>query len=436
MIESFIEIPDQLADLLKSAGSAPPPRPLNRNIAVYGDSRAFQCTKGNVGLAFWASALSGGLAAFPTALNAGVDGDTTAQQVARMPLILAQAANFDVLIHFGTGNDRLQGMSIAQTISNLNFIYDTLLARGKTIITIAETPVHGPGIGVGASVIADHYMVHQWLLNEAPKKGILVANPWDKMVDPASGASYLPLPGMVGDGVHPSPMGGEVIGAAVAEVLGKIFSNRVTLPTANLPFSSSPAATANLSGSLIPNPLLTGTTGTVTAGSGGTITSSGIAANCVLSGTNLAGLTVTPSKLANSTAGDFQVLKVSGTPTGNNPTLVLEQSIPVASLFANEVIKAFGKWELTSASNSVLQVALQLQAVNGAGTTTLYQSGQNQELAHPIAAGQKSGIFETQALTITEPLTSLKVRLVASFVKGAAQDVTIKLAQVDARQAA
>ncbi|EPG0577503.1 hypothetical protein ACSWZG_006870, partial [Pseudomonas aeruginosa] len=135
MIESFIEIPDQLADLLKSAGSAPPPRPLNRNIAVYGDSRAFQCTKGNVGLAFWASALSGGLAAFPTALNAGVDGDTTAQQVARMPLILAQAANFDVLIHFGTGNDRLQGMSIAQTISNLNFIYDTLLARGKTIIT-------------------------------------------------------------------------------------------------------------------------------------------------------------------------------------------------------------------------------------------------------------------------------------------------------------
>ncbi|EPG0577893.1 hypothetical protein ACSWZG_007277, partial [Pseudomonas aeruginosa] len=189
-------------------------------------------------------------------------------------------------------------------------------------------------------------------------------------------------------------MGGEVIGAAVAEVLGKIFSNRVTLPTANLPFSSSPAATANLSGSLIPNPLLTGTTGTVTAGSGGTITSSGIAANCVLSGTNLAGLTVTPSKLANSTAGDFQVLKVSGTPTGNNPTLVLEQSIPVASLFANEVIKAFGKWELTSASNSVLQVALQLQAVNGAGTTTLYQSGQNQELAHPIAAGQKSGIFE------------------------------------------
>ncbi|MFP3670970.1 hypothetical protein SB717_38460, partial [Priestia sp. SIMBA_032] len=54
-------------------------KPLLTDVLVLGDSRAFQCTKGNVGFTDWAVSETGGLAAFPLTLNKGIDGNTTSQ---------------------------------------------------------------------------------------------------------------------------------------------------------------------------------------------------------------------------------------------------------------------------------------------------------------------------------------------------------------------
>ncbi|WP_440447035.1 hypothetical protein, partial [Pseudomonas aeruginosa] len=74
---------------------------------------------------FWTSAKTEGAVAFPDAMNAGVDGNTTSQQAQRLPQLLASLDKFDVIIHLGSGNDRLRNQTFNETINNLSEIYAT-----------------------------------------------------------------------------------------------------------------------------------------------------------------------------------------------------------------------------------------------------------------------------------------------------------------------
>lgn len=398
-------------------------RPLLTDVLVLGDSRAFQCTKGNVGFADWAVIETGGLAAFPLALNKGIDGNTTAQMLARLQNdVIANSAAFDVLVHFGTGNDRLQGMSLAQTIRNLEYLYSALIRRGKIVIAIAETPVNGAGIGITEQQVADHFAVHAWYMNVAPSLGVIVVNPWDEMVDPASGDRYWPKEGMTGDGLHPAPVGARIIGQHVAAALRRLFTMPAPLPTANVAYH----ATLAPGGSLIANSLLDGTGGTLGAGSN----ASGTLANgCTLLGSNLNGLAVAASK-ETATVGAKQVLRITGTPTGTQPTLTLEQSVDVSKVAAGQKLRALAGWEFSSVNASVLQVALQIVAVVG-GNTVVAQIGQSQELTHTLPIGSMAGTLVTQVLTLSAQPSSLKLLVSVVFKTGLGQDATIKLRQMD-----
>lgn len=398
-------------------------RPLLTDVLVLGDSRAFQCTKGNVGFADWAISETGGLAAFPLALNKGVDGNTTSQMLARLQAdVMANSTAFDVMVHFGTGNDRLQGMSLEQTIRNLEYLYAALIKRGKVVIAIAETPVIGANVGLPAQQTANHFAVHNWYLNVAPSLGVIVVNPWDEMVDPASGTSFWPKEGMTGDGLHPTPMGARIIGRKVGEALKRLFTFPALLPTSSVAYDSA----AVPGGSLIPNSLLTGTNGTLGAGSNAT---GQLATSCTLLGSNLTGLTVAASKeLADF--GFKQVLRITGMPSGTTPTLTMEQSVDVSKVAVGQILRAVAGWEFVSVNTSVLQVALQIVAATSNGTT-IAQIGQNQELNHALPIGSIDGTLVTQPLTLAQVPTSLKVRLSIIFKAGAGQDATIKLRQVD-----
>jgi len=398
-------------------------RPLLTDVLVLGDSRAFQCTKGNVGFADWAVSETGGLAAFPMALNKGVDGNTTSQMLARLQAdVMANSTAFDVMVHFGTGNDRLQGMSLEQTIRNLEYLYAALIKRGKLVIAIAETPVIGANVGLPAQQTANHFAVHNWYLNVAPSLGVIVVNPWDEMVDPASGTSFWPKEGMTGDGLHPTPMGARIIGRKVGEALKRLFTFPALLPTSSVAYDS----TAVPGGSLIPNSLLTGTNGTLGAGSNAT---GQLATSCTLLGSNLTGLTVAASK-ESADFGFKQVLRITGMPSATTPTLTMEQSVDVSKVAVGQRLRAVAGWEFVSVNTSVLQVALQIVAATSNGTT-IAQIGQNQELNHALPIGSIDGTLVTQPLTLAQAPTSLKVRLSIIFKSGTGQDATIKLRQVD-----
>lgn len=398
-------------------------RPLLTDVLVLGDSRAFQCTKGNVGFADWAVSETGGLAAFPLTLNKGIDGNTTSQMVARLQAdVIANSNAFDVMVHFGTGNDRLNGMSLEQTIRNLEYLYAALIKRGKVVIAIAETPVIGANVGLPIQQTANHFAVHNWYLNVAPSLGVIVVNPWDEMVDPASGVSYWPKEGMTGDGLHPTPMGARIIGRKVGEALKRLFTFPAILPTSSVLYD----AAAVPGGSLIPNALLTGTNGTLGAGSNAT---GQLATSCTLQGTNLNGLAVTASKEAADT-GEKQVLRITGMPSAATPTLTLEQSVDVSKVAVGQRLRAIAGWEFSSVNTSVLQVALQVVAVSASGTT-IAQIGQNQELNHAMPIGNIAGTLVTQVLALTQAPTSLKLRLSIIFKAGTGQDATIKLRQAD-----
>ncbi|WLH27411.1 SGNH/GDSL hydrolase family protein [Pseudomonas canadensis] len=398
-------------------------RPLLTDVLVLGDSRAFQCTKGNVGFADWAVSETGGLAAFPMALNKGIDGNTTSQMLARLQAdVMANSTDFDVMVHFGTGNDRLQGMSLEQTIRNLEYLYEALIKRGKVVIAIAETPVIGANVGLPAQQTANHFAVHNWYLNVAPSLGVIVVNPWDEMLDPASGTSFWPKEGMTGDGLHPTPMGARIIGRKVGEALKRLFTFPALLPTSSVAYD--PAAVPG--GSLIPNSLLTGTNGTLGAGSNAT---GQLATSCTLLGSNLTGLTVAASKEP-ADFGFKQVLRITGMPSGTTPTLTMEQSVDVSKVAVGQRVRAVAGWEFVSVNTSVLQVALQIVAATSNGTT-IAQIGQNQELNHALPIGSIDGTLVTQPLTLAQVPTSLKVRLSIIFKAGAGQEATIKLRQVD-----
>lgn len=398
-------------------------KPLLTDVLVLGDSRAFQCTKGNVGFADWAVSETGGLAAFPLALNKGIDGNTTSQMLARLQTdVIANSNVFDVMVHFGTGNDRIKGMTLEQTIRNLEYMYSALIKRGKIVIAIAETPVMGANVGLPAQQTANHFAVHNWYLNVAPSLGVVVVNPWDEMVDPASGSNFWPLGGLTGDGLHPTAAGARIIGRKVAEPLKRLFTFPAVLPTANVAYDAALVP----GGSLIPNSLLTGTNGVLGGGSNAT---GQLASSCTLLGSDLNGLAVAASKEA-ADFGFKQVLRITGMPSGTTPTLTLEQSVDVSKLAVGQRLRAVAGWEFISVNTSVLQVALQIVAV-GASGTTVAQIGQNQELNHAMPIGTIAGTLVTQTLALSEMPTSLKLRLSIIFKPGTGQDATIKLRQAD-----
>ena len=398
-------------------------KPLLTDVLVLGDSRAFQCTKGNVGFADWAVSETGGLAAFPLSLNKGIDGNTTSQMLARLQTdVIANSNSFDVMVHFGTGNDRIKGMTLEQTIRNLEYMYSALIKRGKIVIAIAETPVMGANVGLPAQQTANHFAVHNWYLNVAPSLGVVVVNPWDEMVDPASGSNFWPLGGLTGDGLHPTAAGARIIGRKVAEALKRLFTFPAVLPTANVAYDAALVP----GGSLIPNSLLIGTNGVLGGGSNAT---GQLASSCTLLGSDLNGLAVAASKEA-ADFGFKQVLRITGMPSGTTPTLTLEQSVDVSKLAVGQRLRAVAGWEFISVNTSVLQVALQIVAV-GASGTTVAQIGQNQELNHAMPIGTIAGTLVTQTLALSEVPTSLKLRLSIIFKSGTGQDATIKLRQAD-----
>jgi lysophospholipase L1-like esterase len=324
--------------------SDPLPIVESRNIGFIGDSRAFLSFTNpggrntyyrNLGIASAIAAATLGSAIMPTTLINGVAGETSAQILARVPahVTAMQAAGATRTFYIGTTNDPKQSQtdvdnSKANVLAAIKLYNDAQI----NVDLISETP-RGNGSSsyeLSAGAKEFHKQLHDWMESLAgtnPK--LTIHNWWDAWVDPASGSNYFVLPGVTEDGIHPSKIGA-YLGSLVSgpKLLAEINNLPSILPIDNTLFN----ATTAPRGSLINNPMLTGTTGTKESAAS-VITGAGVPTGWVLGAAKIAGLTMSCAK---ETIGGVEYfrLNVSGVPTDTtgNPIISLKQAIPVTNL--------------------------------------------------------------------------------------------------------
>lgn len=163
----------------------------------------------------------------------------------------------------------------------------------KNIILVNETP-RGIAADGSSNLAAGNVALLEgwatWLLKFDYASGDALANPRviavdtfhdPSILDVSSGASYLPLPGLFADGLHPAPQGTYAIGGVVAARLSSLYTN--ASPFYSLATTSTPVSAA---GVLNPNPTFQAGTPSTTVSMGGATLSSSL----IPQGTTIASL--------------------------------------------------------------------------------------------------------------------------------------------------
>lgn len=395
---------------LKGTRNASPFTPLDRHIAIFGDSRTANChgtvTAGevveNYGYAAWISLYTEGRVRTTKARNGGVGGDTTAQWLARLPTVLAYGAK--VIVNLISTNDRGASLSLEVSKNNIDACIRGQLEAGCIPIIVAETPRGGANALTGSN-LANHLALRDWIKSYFPTIGVRVADPWPDLISsvPAEATAGLPKANVTIDGLHPSPDGARIIGRHIAAQLIDLFPAKLLLPT----FASPYEATNNKYGQLTTNPLCTGTAGSP---SGSANATGQLADGWTCSGSAWTGATVALSKEANPSGGEYQVMTLGGTPTATGSTLVFSQTITLANVASGNKIKAVAKIAHANLVN-VAGVALEIRFVRA---STTYYSKLNDRYTEAFSLSGESLVaaFESPILTLDGTETTIEARVV------------------------
>lgn len=416
---------------LKGVRNASPFSPLDRHIAVFGDSRTANChgtvTAGenieNYGYAGWMALYADSRVRTTKARNGGVGGDTSAQWLARVGTTIAYGAK--VVINLISTNDRgTANLSLDVTKTNLEAGIRAQLEAGIIPIIVAETPRGGANALTGTQ-LANHLAVRDWIKSYFPTIGVRVADPWPDLIStvPAEATAGLPKAGLFHDGLHPSPDGARIIGRHIAAQLIDLFPAKLLLPT----FVSAYEATNNKFGQLTANPLITGTAGTLS----GSANSTGVLADgWSCTGSSWTGGSVVLSKEANPSGGEYQVMTLSGTPTSSGSIVVFSQTISLANVANGNKLKAMAKISHAGLQN-VAGVALEIRFVRSA---TSYYSKVNDRYtdATPMTSEAFVAPFETPILTLDGTETTIEARVVIYGVQNQPIAGVIKIGQMTA----
>lgn len=290
----------------------------NNRVAWFGDSRtqAISATvpDANILLAsgqgIWALQGTNYRWRTPRGNNFGIGGDTTTMMVARLSAVVA--SNCGTVVFLGGVND---GLSIPYetTVANYTTIFNALRDAGKVVIVCNElpnsainnTPVNAPAASAAQLARRD------WLEHPARKvtwPNLVVVDTYRACLK--AGTTYEFKDGFAPDGLHPAMRGNRTIGAVVASALNALRSGDTSYR--NLPTSSADVydAATNPFGCILPDFMLTGTTGTATGVTGQ------VATGWAFSVGNAGEVTIQVSKGVDSDGFDQQIIRVFGTPTG------------------------------------------------------------------------------------------------------------------------
>lgn len=391
-------------------------KPLNRKVAIYGDSRTANCSSGtapnsfteNYGYASWLGQYSEGRICFDPAYNFGVGGNTTAQWAARVGDVIASDA--DIVICLISTNDRTADFTLAQTQQNIEATVNKLKAAKKVVVFIAETPRGGSNT-LSAERQLVHDQVRAWIKSYLPKLGVRVVDVYDRLLDTAANTV---------DGLHPNPVGARVIAEDVAKGTQDLFDTPALLPR----FSSVFDAATNRFGQLNSNSLLTGKSGTLVGSSN---TTGVVADGYSVSGSSWAGMSVVASKESGS-YGEIQVLSFSGTPTSTGSLYTFEQVVPIASAKLAATIKGVGLVDFEM--SGCLGVSLDLRVVDG--TTFNVKCCDRYQEGFPMSNVRVSGVQETPVATITATATEVKIRVSVYGSQNVPMKGTVRISQLGA----
>lgn len=265
-----------IAERATTAAAILPNRRSANTIALLGDSitamtvaqNGVYTTKDARGYWGWASMRLGqriDLVARAGTLNGGITGQTTAQILARVQSDVIDLAPGWCHVLAGT-NDMLQSVPVATTIANLTAIYNTLAAAGIRVVAGTIPPF-------AAATTAQFRLteaLNQFVRSQGlTRRGFVVADYHAVLAGP-TGTWRIATVAYTADGTHPSAGGAARMGKVLADALAPRVPAVNRLPSSNMDDADSGAALPNLA----PNPMFTGTTGTVGAGGSGVMPTS------------------------------------------------------------------------------------------------------------------------------------------------------------------
>lgn len=431
-----------------SSSSASRLRPASSIIAIMGDSRVFigsvptayssssTRSKSNRGFQFWAEALTGGRVSFPAELNFGVGGDTSAQILTRTPAAVAAAvaAGASAVVLLGcTTNDRTSGITYAQSIANCATIEAAFSAVGIAVIWIAEIPRGDStftAIALTGTPLDDHRAVEEWQ-GARSGAGVYVVRPWGEFSDQSSVANsalgYAKL-NYTYDGLHPTPLGMNVIVTAALPLLTTLFPPREVLVQSGADVWSA----TNPNGSVNLNPLCLGSGGTAGTGITGVVANGWTAQHSLGTGSTLAsvGSIIAPT---DADPRNWQRFVTTGTAGSTFDALRFRFPVDAATrgVTPGNFYKASMAFRVTAGQAGVAQVACYIANEANVDFT---QSGQAsiQSDFYPVTTVDGVCVVESAALQAGATQAVVGARVV--YRNGAVVNSTVDIGQISFQQ--
>lgn len=405
-------------------------RPFNRSVEIYGDSRVDHGRVNTAGNKQFTSRSILSWLRFLTKQSFDADianvnaasGISSAQVLALMEAAPDIPTCGTVVVVVST-NDR-NTITGEASIVTLKAIEDLAIGRGQVVVWANETPRDGAN-ALSAVQLRDHLNVISWLSKRGSRPGVYVGDTFGALVDPASAAAA-PLSNRLADGLHPNAYGVHAIATALLPVFNHLFATRNLLCQ-----SSADAYDANNNprGVLNANPMMTGTSGTVTAPGAGSM-SGQLASNYTATLASGTGLTVTLSKVT-SGGKDWQQIAISGTPTSAGSNLKIAATTSIASLIsAADVLDQFCEIEIDAGQTGINSVQMEA-SLSGVNRRDL--AAYNSTDLWPVAAlsgVQRIGPFVAGA----ESAAFHKPQVSIFFLQNVVVSATIRLRALSARK--
>ena len=202
-------------------------KPIGLTAVALGDSQTAQGGVGGASDRGWFVWMNGILGQpWASFRNAGVNGDTLAQMLARVQAdVLAYSP--DIVFVFGGKNTISTGATFASIQTTYTQILDALATGGVSRVVVVTDPPHN---GRSAAERAVRDQMNDWLrrLPQIRKQVIATIDAYSAVVDPATG-DY--VSGLAYDLLHPSTSGAQAIGRVAADVMGPRLPKVNLLPT-------------------------------------------------------------------------------------------------------------------------------------------------------------------------------------------------------------
>lgn len=406
-------------------------------VGNFGDSRAalsYANTSGiydmfrNLGSAHWIQAWSKGVITMPKALNGGVPGDTTVQALARQAAYITTCQSLGckrVAVFIGTNDRGVYDLGTSK--KNVREIIRRFIAAGITPYLMTETP-RGTGSSqyeLATQALRDDHFAYHVFCETIMSKMCKTFNCWNRWIDPSTGTLYYPLANMTIDGIHGSKIGGNEMGQAAAVVISADIAQLPDILESNTVYN----ATSNPLGSLVANPLLSGTGGTWQNGYV-PVTGSQLADSWNSSVDTFTGLTVKATKETDASGKMWQRFDVNGTTGASQATLYFNQAIDMSQFSTGDVMKAtcLVKTQGTGISNMALQDLM----------TTIYQlkaDPEDSDVTFPWPSaliGPLSREMPSYTKSASDNVTGMELKVAMQFQLNATVAATFWIAQCGA----